>query len=270
MAVASISLTYSVDDGTDYRGTYTRDGIVNASYLSCYQRLGLDCETSITTGHALAHAYGEYGSPFLCGDYTELADVLNSTVDYAYYCRQTPQNREFAYRFNEYNPTDEQFSYPHFTNRIITAWSGACLRYNVTAKVQVPEISGDGQGQNMSYGNSTFNGSITIPDAALGLASTTYIYRGPDPPEANGPATSCGDRCVMMWASKNSSASPNDSTTLFQCPINVSPVSNVMQDAHQVPDSVARIAAASIALQGRWSPNNGDRDYTQYQFYTNG
>lgn len=266
MAVASISLTYSVDDGTDYRGTYIKDGIVNASYLSCYQSPGLDCEEFIATGHALAHAYGEYGSPFACGEYTELAEVLNSTLDYTYYRRLTPQKQEFAYRFNEYNPTDEKFSYPHFTNRIITAWSGACLSYNVTGKVQVPGISGDGQGQNMSYGNGTFNGSIPIPDSALGLSSTTYIYRDTKPPEANGPATACGDRCVMMWASRNPSAL-NGSTTLFQCPINVSPVSNAMQDAHQVPDSVARIAAASIALQGRWSSNNGDYDYTQYQFY---
>lgn len=269
MAVASISLTYSVDDGTDYQSTFIRDGIVNASYLSCYQRAGLDCKTSIATGHALAHAYGESGSPFACGEYTELAEVLKSTTYYMYYCRQTPQKQEFAYRFIEYNPADESNSYPHFTNRIITAWSGACLSYNVTGMVKVPEISNDGQGQNMSYGNSTFNGSINIPGSALGLASTTYIYRDNNPPEEN-PATACGDRCIMMWASKNPGASPNASTTLYQCPINVSPVSNATQDAHQVPASVARIAAASIALQGRWSLNNGDRDYTQYQYYAYG
>ena len=270
MAIASISLTYSVDDGTDSQGTFLRDGIVNASYLSCYKRAGLDCESVVATGHALAHAYGEYGSSFPCGEYTELAEVLNSTLDYAYYCRQTPQKQEFAYRFNEYNPTDMFASYPRFTNRIITAWSGDCLSYNVTGAVKVPDISGDGQGKNMSYGNGTFNGSITIPDSALGLSSTTYIYRDTNPPEENGPATACGDRCIMMWASKNPSAAPNASTTLYQCPIHVSPVSNAIQDAHHVPDSVARIAAASIALQGRWSSNNGDPDYTQYQFYAYG
>lgn len=271
MGVASISLTYSVDGGTDYRDTFIRDGIVNASDLSCYRSFGLGCENNTAAVHALAHTFGEYGSPYNCNDYTELAQVFNSTPYpwHTYYCRLTPHKQEFAYRFLEYNPTDEQFSYPYFTNRTITAWSGACLSYNVTGIVKVPEISNDGQGQNMSYGNSTFNGSITIPDSALGLSSTTYIYRDTNPPEANGPATSCGDRCIMMWASKNG-ASPNETATLYQCPINVSLVNNATQEAHKVPDSVARIAAASIALQGRWSTNNGDRDYTQYQYYPDG
>lgn len=270
MAVALISLTNSVDDGTDYRDTFIRDGTVNASDLSCYQDPPLDCTKNIATGHALAHAYGEYGSDFECGHYTDLAEVLNSTAYYLYYCRQTPQKREFAYRFSEYNPSDDQNSYPHFTNRIITAWSDACFTYNVTGSVKVPDISGDGQGQKLSYGNGTFNDSISIPESALGLLSTTYIYRDTNPPEENGPATSCGDRCIMMWAYKNRSKLLNESTTLYQCPIHVSPVSNAMQDVHQVPDSVARIAAASIALQGRWSDNDGNRDYTQYQFYAYG
>lgn len=144
MAAASISLTYSLHDGTEYQGSFIRNGIVNAFYLSCYKRAELDCEKLVATGHALAHAYGEYGSSFACSEYTELAEVLNSTVDYIYYCRQTPQRREFAYRFNEYN---EQYSYPHFTNRIITAWSGACFSYIVTGMVKVPDVSGDDQGK---------------------------------------------------------------------------------------------------------------------------
>lgn len=257
-----------MDDGTDYRTTFNRNGIVNASDLACYQHSVFGCKTLVSTAHALAHAYGEYGSYLECGDYNELAEVLNSPVNYPYYCRRTPHKREFAYRFNEYNFDDRQQSYPQFTNRIITAWSDDCFTYNITGIVKSPDISGDGHGQKLSFGNNSFNGSISIPDSALGARSTTYIYRGIKSPEDtnHGPDIACGNRCIIMWAFKNSVWLNG----LAACPIHVSAVSNVTQKDHQVPDGVARIAAASIALQGRYKNISGKFDYTQYQFYAYG
>ncbi|MCJ1344262.1 hypothetical protein MMC31_002465 [Peltigera leucophlebia] len=263
MAVALISLTFSVDDGTDYHDTFSLNGIVNASNLTCYQHLGLDCKKYVVTGHALAHAYGEYGSDLEWGNYTELAEVLNSTIDYPYYRRLTPDKREFAYRFNEYNFDDKQKSYPHFTNRTITIWPDACFSYDVTNTAIVQDINGDGQGLKLSFENKTFNSSINIPNSALGSLSTTYIYRGIKPPEDNHSEAACGDRCIRIWAYTNGKS-------LAACQIHVSAVSNATQDEHNVPNNVARIAAASIALQGRYHDNGRDKVYTQFQFYAYG
>lgn len=174
--------------------------------------------------------------------------------------------REYSYRFNEYNLDDTEKSYPYFTNRIITVRSGNCFIYEETNRTYLPDVTGDGSGYNISFRNDTFNGSISIPRASLGRSATTFIYRGIKPP-AEAKAIACGDRCLTMWAYKNP-ATDNFNGTFYQCPINVTSVSNATQDIHKIPDDVAREAAASIALQGRWTGKK--HDYTQYQFYANG
>lgn len=132
VSVALINLTYSLNDGTDWSGTYTIPGTANVSDISCYHRGG-DCpkdHADIT--QATAHANGELATGAECGPYNTTADILSSKEDYTYFCRRTPGQQEFAYRFNEYNPTDEQKTFPHFTNRIITASSGPCMEYSQT------------------------------------------------------------------------------------------------------------------------------------------
>ena len=74
-----------------------------------------------------------------------------------------------------------------------------------------------------------------------------------------------------MWAYK--AAGHGESSTFYHCPIRVSNVTEVSidtqvsNDTQQVPDGMARLAATSIALQGRPSGNN---TWTQYQLYTYG
>lgn len=273
MAVALISLTFSVDDGVDFRDTYTRHGTVNASDLSCYYHYNndnhqYDCPRPVTR-HALAHDYGEYASSFDCKNYTEIAEVVYSTLNSPYYCRTTPRMQEFSYRFNEYNPNDTQKSYPFFSNRTVTASSGHCFTYDETNRTSLPDVSDDGGGLQISYKNDTFNASISIPNSSLGSQGTTYIYRGIHPPADAAPADAggiaCGPRCITMWAYENPVS--DHPPRFYQCPISVSAVRNAMQDVHNIPDGVARVAAASIALQGRYS---GTSDFTQYQFYADG
>lgn len=265
MAVALISLTYSVGDGTDYRGTFIRDGNVNASDLSCYHRLHSRYCAPPAMGQALARDYGEYASSYECGNYTEIAEVLNSDSNHPFYCRNIPHMQKFAYRFNEYNIDDKQKSYPYFSNRTITTWSGDCFTYDGFNITHLPDVNGNGAGWNISYKNNSFENHISIPKSSLGKNGTTYIYRDINPPpEAK--EIACGDRCITMWAYENPESHPR----LYQCPINVSPVSNATQDAHKIPDGVARLAAASIALQGRWGGRLSNRSFTQYQFYAYG
>ncbi|KAL8752357.1 MAG: hypothetical protein Q9199_005797 [Rusavskia elegans] len=61
-------------------------------------------------------------------------------------------------------------------------------------------------------------------------------------------------------------------TDVLKCPISVSNVTNVGDPAHVVPDNTARMAAASIALSGRYTNPNKDpvKHWQQFQLYPYG
>lgn len=117
------------------------------------------------------------------------------------------------------------------------------------------------------YKNDTFKHNITIPGAYGAFDGTTYIYRGVNIPQ-QAVTYACGPRCIKMWAHRSQGGGEN--STFFECPITVSEVSNNATENQQLSYERARLAAASIALQGRSSNINGVTVWTQYQLYTFG
>ena len=200
----------------------------------------------------------------MCGPYTNITEIEVSEYDPPYYCRRTPGQQEFAYRFKEHNSDDLQGIFPSFTNRIVTVSSGKCFEYSQRNRIDDPDREAASK---YTYGNETFNDTISLPNSSVGNSGTTYIYRDIERPQSV-ETYRCGPRCVMMWAYK--AQGPKEPPTFYECPITVSSVSNTAQDSHDIPDSMARIAAASIALQGRWTGTIEDRRWTQYQFYAHG
>lgn len=265
-----ISLTYSVVDGTDYHGTYTRPGVANAPNLKCYSfDSGGGCSEEIST-ESRAHAFGDIALGFPCGAYNDTSQILESQIDYRYYCRRTRHQQEFAYRFNEYNPKDTQKSYPHFTRRLITASAGQCFNYTM---VDGPQNGWDGN-KYYEYTNGTFSGNITIPRQSSTFDGTTYIYRAIKTPQ-QAHRYSCGPRCIWLWAHK--ALGHGESSTFYQCPITVNQVtvdlaSNALKDTQKISDDLALHSAASIALQGRPSSSSpsSNKTWTQYQLYAFG
>ena len=263
-----------MQDGTNWNGTYIRADQVNASDLSCYYHHFYDmqtyfCDPSPETVQGIVHAYGEYSFGSLiegndCVKYTVIEDVLRSQTNPRYYCRRTPGQQEFAYRFLEYNPQDHQRTYPHMTDRVITASAGQCYEYSVS-HVETRTVAG-GKWSNYTYTNETFSDSILLPVQTDTFDGTVYIYRGFKVPQ-NATNWSCGLRCIWMWAHKT--VGPHDPSTFYQCPVTVNPVqgglNDVLQDVHRISDDIARLAASSIGLQG----GNSDPDvgWTQFQFY---
>ena len=275
MAVATLSLTFSVDSGTDWRGTYTVNGKVNATDLDCYFDGG-KCNIAPESGQIVAHQYGEIAKgASSCCPYHQISDVKNSDQLCAYYCNRTPGHEEFAYRFLEINPNDYFRTYPLITNRVTTASSGQCFTYHIDpdSGQLVDDPNGDKAATKWAYSNGTVNGSITIPTEYSGFDSTIYIYPGKQAPIAE-TATSCGPRCMMLWAYKaKSSLTPDEfePQIAINCLITVSMVSNVTHDASTITDGTAKLAASAIALQGRHvnKPNN-TRIWTQYSYYPYG
>ncbi len=238
--------------------------MVLAKNLTAY--FNINESLSDENNQAMAHTWGE-GFQYAgnCGPYTDITDISNSKYDPPYFCRRTPGQQEFAYRFKEYNPNDTEKNYPYFTNRIITVSSGACFKYNVP-NAKNPGIQGiDPLEHNYTFFNSTYTSSICIPKCSDGWSATIYIYRGTKTPVFD-EANSCGDRCKWIWAYRAWGPNLTEPPAIFECPITVSEVSNTTTDAQQIPDSVARVAAASIALQGQWTGAVEDKDWTQYQF----
>ena len=263
MLSALISLEATIDDGKDYNTTYSSPGTVQVSDLSCYH-FNHSCPGPVPV-HARAHAYGEVTLALDCDIYDDIGEVLDSNVDRQYYCRS--DNQEFAHRFYEYNKNDTQQSYPHFTQRVITASTGLCDEYIQDGEHTEAKI-GNESAWHYRYKNKK-DGSrdnITIPLGSVGNEGTTYIYREHGDPQTI--AGTCGDRCLHMWAYKGWSANYSDGETFYRCPITVSNVTNSYQSAHDVPKRVAQVAAASIALQGQWHDiYERKTSYAQYQFY---
>lgn len=167
----------------------------------------------------------------------------------------------------QYNGNDQERKYPLFTNRVITASAGQCFTYWVTGEATpASDTSGNQDALKFKIDNGSAQDSIIIPRQLGGVDSTTYIYRGTAPPP-NATTFACGDRCIWMWALKN--VGHNENATFYKCPITISPVSNVKKATQNVPDSVARLAASAIALQGRWAVNDYSKGpiWTQFQFY---
>lgn len=256
-SVALISLTYTIVDGASWKDTYMRPRVAQASKLTCYSFDSHDGCAEDVPNQARAHANGDIALAFPCGPYNDTSQILRSQNDWHYYCRRTRHQQEFAYRFNKYNPHDKRKSYPRFTKRIITASAGQCFNYTMVGD---PRDVTDGNVY-YEYTNGTYSGNITIQGPSGAWDGTTYIYGGVKiPQEAD--IYACGPRCIWIWAHR--ARGHGEPSTFYKCPITVNLVSNALNHTQQVPDGMARLAAASIALQGRSSYNN---TWNQYQLY---
>ena len=203
----------------------------------------------------MAHLWGEsVQSSEDCHPYNDTAQIHSLHEDPPYFCRRQPLDKqEFAYRFKEYNPDDSGRLYPSLTKRVVTASSGTCFKYFEQGRVF--DASGNAV---YSFFNTTHNLNMSLPLSTEGWSSTLYMYRGINPPDLD-EDSSCGSRCKWIWAHRAYGPGLDNQTAWFQCPITISQVSENATDKQQIPDSVARVSAASIALEGRWTPiNNGD------------
>ncbi|ERF68528.1 hypothetical protein EPUS_05667 [Endocarpon pusillum Z07020] len=238
------------------------------------------CPSQVTV-QTVAHTYGEMIlASRLNSTYTNITEVLESKQAHQYYHRKIRNQQQVTYRFKEYNPKDVRKVYPYFTDRYITAEARNCITYHETGRDNKDP-------QNFTYTNANDakdTGTITIPKHSLGREGTTYIYRGfHDPTVAD--QQSCGPRRLWMWAYKNPSGHPKnpsgdpkappEPSAFYKCPVNISEVINAdpNQPKHFVPDEVAKMAAASIAMQGQYSGppgNRSEQDYHSYRFYASG
>ena len=255
-----------MDSGTDSNGTISRPGQVFAPKLDVYYNYEDNRPIHAEAPQILAHSYGEAVTSQDCCDYTTTASILDNTQDCYYFCRVDRQ--EYAFRYAEYNRLDRARAYPYFTDRIITASPEAFLGYNLDSFKRISDPDGSDAVTQFQYSNSTFSSNISITNAHLANDSTTYVYRGfLEPQKAE--MYACGDRCMVMYALRNSGRIRDQPRELFECRITISNVTNTSLTEHRVPNDVARLAAVSIALQGRYQNpfRNETKRWWQSQLY---
>lgn len=223
------------------------------------------CDQNPETVHGIVHAYGEAAFASLtdghdCEYYNNIGDVLHSQANPKYFCRRTPGQQEFAYRFLEYNPRDHQRAYPFLTNRTITASAGKCYNYSV----EKVDKGSDKVGiwSNYTYTNQTVTDIISLPVKIDTFDGTVYIYRGSETPQ-NATTSSCGDRCIWMWA--HQTKDQNNPSNFYQCPVTVNVVQNSEQDVHDVSNDIARLAASAIGLEG--GKSDQENGWSSFVFY---
>ena len=264
-----IGLTYSMDGGTDSTTITTRNGMVNVSKIDCYYAENIcgnrpGAPPEITQNQA--HTYGELTRGFRRCPYSSDQDIYDSPQNCDYFYNNATQ--EFAYRYAEYNPHDRARAYPYLTDRIVRASAGNCYQYGFDSSYFIDSNDGKQETFVFLYSNETFNGSIAIPRPVTAFDSSTYVYNGILAPQ-NATVQSCGPRCIQLYVFRSLGPITKRNDTFFQCSVTVTNVSNADQDAHKLPDDNARLAAASIALSGRYTNPNGSttKNWQQYQLY---
>lgn len=218
----------------------------------------------------LAHRYGENIRARHSCSYTVDSDIQGAPQECYYF--ENKNGQEFALRYAEYNPDDSARAYPFSTDRVVKASAEECFQYNINVESSQKIDSSDGKQDVflMDYYNSTFNGTISVPTCDTANDSTTYIYNGDLPPQ-NATVQGCGARCLWLYALQNTGPLTKKPLTLVQCSINISEASNMTPDHDWqiLPDLNARLAAASIALTGRYTYPNGSvkKYWQQYRLY---
>ena len=291
-AIALTNVAVQTVDGTDFTSTFVDPNVPTAAFPN------LTCFFSVDAGNKFycpmdrdppgprdlgtvqynAHISGLTGSSTAgplappCPEYNDTSEILamhgvrddDNFGDYIplYYCRSARRQQQYAFRFFEYNPKDSAGIYPTFTNRLITASSGPCRHYtNVSDTVE-----GGFRTYTIKPDNDTATTTLTIATQSEALSGTTFVYDGEAiPPNAVNPErTACGERCIWVWAHLSPPLAAPGPNSFFQCPVTVDEVTNATRDEHKVTRSMARYAAAAIALDGRPRKANGPWQQSRY------
>ena len=269
-------LFFSLERGTDSSSITLAPGNVSVPKLDCYRRNNeTDCPVRRETVPALAHAYGEAGAAANGGCRYGSDDDINNAPQSCDYFRSNSSS-EFAFRYVDLAPNDfERRNFPYLgAGRILKVSVPVCNDFHPPGPGTADSVT-DGKNDEWvwSFSNDTVKDApITIPKSQAAFNATTYIWNGTQQP-IDETHQKCGPRCVFVYALRNMAQSDGSTdTTIFQCQIQVSNVSNVTDPAHRLGDGLARMAAASISQTGRWRvpPESKDADWRQFNLFQYG
>jgi len=252
LSVAGTGATYSYDSAN---ATGLVPGIVNVTDWTTpfgYDPTSPSRTLNLESARYAAHTYGFFSmileeQPLTPAGKSDPNRPLDSPIESA-------PDGSWAYYFREYNPTlSSHGPLAHKSNRWVNV-SSSCDFF--------PVIEGQyGNTSSVTYRNGTQERTFRgLSD--LGPSATTWI--NPRPDAAANANVSCGPRCAPVYAliflSKDS---PPQTGSLYACNVTVSDVRNATKPAHELPDSIASMAAGSIGLSG-FSDSSNSWEYARF------
>ena len=273
-----ISLTFTFDKASDSSGIITTPGPVVIPKLDCYYNSNGTCPDvdplTPETAQTVAHTYGEdIRSQTRC-TFSTTADLLANSTQNCYYFSNL-NDPSFAYQYRQFNPQDQSKSYPFLAPRLITTSSDQCTQFfvNEPASGWVSGTDGPQSIWEVHYYNETYNGTLRVPRELSAFDSTTYVWDDDLTPQ-NSSKQACGPRCVWLYAVREHRPGQARPVVVFQCAITISKVfSEGSSPEMALPDPLARLAAASIALSGRYAntpPPGPGTTWRQAQYFSHG
>ncbi|MCJ1479828.1 hypothetical protein MMC13_008514 [Lambiella insularis] len=241
--VAMLGLTYSMNPSADpAEPVLAQISITNMSRYYFGQ-----AETQLSADQFSAHMYGEMSLNLFYDNIPEDQPIISpvepltlfSDLNVAYWVAP-----EYAQHVFLEMPAESIFSGAFYSNRTIIG-STNCTAYPVTQGY-------NGDSQTIYY---TKNNRMAVANFEMIEPKSTTYYTSPQ-------LGDCGPRCANVCAFENN----GDQGFYYECEIAISNVTNATLPEHQVSDTIAKIAAGSIALQGYQAINLTD----QYQRYPTG
>ena len=242
--VAMLGLTYSTNPSLDPSSPVL--GAVNISNMTQYYFADAVSQTS--ANQLMAHTYGQMSFnlnwSIISIDQPDLSPVQPLTLVASQGTNYWMADNYGQYVFQQWPAESTTTNGAFYSNRTIIA-NTTCYVYDVTQ-------GADGDSQQIYY---TKNGTMQVVDFQMIEPDSTTYYTSPQDGD-------CGPRCANVCAFENSG-----STGFYhECNITISNVNNATLPEHEIPDEIAKLAAASIALQGYQAKNVAN----QYQRYPAG
>lgn len=263
--IAVLPLFASLKSGNDSSGTTISQGYVHVPMLKCYYRSNItDCDPDQAgPDSVIAHTYGGQKITDENCRYQTAEEISQGPQTCRYFIRN--DRLEFAVRYADSNPTDLTNAYPYCgAKRFVTIAATNCNEYRTGEPDKANDLDSINSVFVWEFKNSTGTYTINVPRVLLARESTTYIWNGTELPSSD-TLQACGRRCVVLYALRDMDTDSNHELSIFQCHITISSMSNANDPAHELPDGVARTAAASIALTGRVGEGTQWREAQLYQ-----
>ena len=265
--ITVLPLFASLKSGYDSNGTTISQGYVHVPMLKCFYRSNIpDCDQDQEAfDSTIAHTYGGQKITDENCRYQTAEEISQGPQTCRYFIRN--DRLEFAVRYADSNPADLNNAYPYFgAKRIVTIAATNCNAYRTGEPDKANDLDSINSVFVWHFKNSTGMYTIDVARVLLARHSTTYIWNGTHLPPSE-TLQVCGRRCVVLYALRDMDRGSNQEFSIFQCHINISPMFNAKDPAHELPDGVARTAAASIALSGR---SGTDTQWREAQLYQDG
>ncbi|KAI5853746.1 hypothetical protein BZA05DRAFT_394569, partial [Tricharina praecox] len=253
LSVALTGLTYSYDSAGAAFLQHGTVNVTNWATFSEHDAVSRSYTPTAESERASAHQWGLFSVIFQYQQLTK-PGVSDPNTPYDRPIEIASDDEGWVYYFRERNP------HVTTTHTPLAVKSGRWIQSSAECDYY-PLIEGQyGNSSTVVYLNGTEEHTLSgISD--YGPAATTWINPRSDLPRNND--WDCGSRCASVAALSFLGPTDSGNGAFYDCEVSISTVQNGTEAIHQMPDSVAHVAAGAISLEG-YSTGPDSWEYVRY------